>query len=68
MFCRILWVAYYADFWVYPILEVMEAHQRAIFIMVLMAFFISIYIMGESLNKFLWSKYSHRLTMYNIRP
>ena len=35
----------------------MEAHQRVIFIAVLMAFFISIYVMGEALNKFLWSKY-----------
>ena len=42
-------MAYYADFWVYPILEVMEAHQRAIFIMVLNAFFISIYIMVNML-------------------
>ena len=42
-------MAYYADSWVNPILEVMEAHQRAIFIMVLMAFFISIYIMVNML-------------------
>ncbi|KAL4218023.1 hypothetical protein ACF0H5_022761 [Mactra antiquata] len=52
----ILWVAYYADIWVYPILQVMESHQRAIFISIMMVFFVSIYILGESINRFLWRR------------
>lgn len=35
----------------------MQAHERVIFIAVLMALFISIYIVGESLTRFLWRKY-----------
>lgn len=52
----ILWVAYIADIWVYPILEVMKTHQRVIFISVLLAFFVSIYILGESVNNILWKR------------
>ncbi|KAH3752856.1 hypothetical protein DPMN_187482 [Dreissena polymorpha] len=52
--CWILWIAYYADLWVYPILQLMETHQRAIFFLVLLAFFITIYILGEVINKALW--------------
>ncbi|XP_060561894.1 androgen-induced gene 1 protein-like isoform X2 [Ruditapes philippinarum] len=52
----ILWIAFYADIWVYPVLQVMEGHQRVIFITILMAFFMSIYILGESLNRFIWRK------------
>lgn len=55
----ILWIAYKADLWVYPILKVMQAHERVIFIAVLMALFISIYIVGESLTRFLWRKERH---------
>ncbi|XP_052236868.1 androgen-induced gene 1 protein-like isoform X1 [Dreissena polymorpha] len=54
--CWILWIAYYADLWVYPILQLMETHQRAIFFLVLLAFFITIYILGEVINKALWRK------------
>ncbi|XP_021364277.1 androgen-induced gene 1 protein-like [Mizuhopecten yessoensis] len=52
----ILWVAYYADIWVYPILKIMAPHERVIFIAILMALFVSIYLVGEGLNKFLWGK------------
>ncbi|KAK3087759.1 hypothetical protein FSP39_010246 [Pinctada imbricata] len=52
----ILWIAYHANIWVYPILRVMTPVQRAVFIVLLLGFFISIYIVGEALNKFLWRK------------
>ncbi|XP_070208468.1 androgen-induced gene 1 protein-like isoform X4 [Littorina saxatilis] len=52
----ILWIAFAADLWVYPVLRVMQNHERAIFIMFLLMFFISIYLLGEALTKFLWRK------------
>ncbi|XP_041361372.1 androgen-induced gene 1 protein-like isoform X2 [Gigantopelta aegis] len=60
-FAWIMWVAYYADLWVYGILRVMEVYQRAIFILFCLMFFISIYLVGEALTKFIWrnqKKYS----------
>ncbi|XP_052761334.1 androgen-induced gene 1 protein-like isoform X1 [Mya arenaria] len=54
--CWILWIAYYANIWVYPVLAVMEVHQRAIFIGILCVFFLTIYMVGESLNKAIWRK------------
>ncbi|XP_033727427.1 androgen-induced gene 1 protein-like [Pecten maximus] len=52
----ILWVAYHANIWVYPVLQIMAPHERVIFIAVLIALFVSIYLVGEGLNKFLWGK------------
>ncbi|XP_048729132.1 androgen-induced gene 1 protein-like isoform X2 [Ostrea edulis] len=52
----ILWVAYYANIWVYPILKVLSPHQKAVFIMVMLVFFIFLYLVGEFLNKTLWGK------------
>ena len=53
---RILFIAYYEGFWVYPILQVLAMHQRVIFISVCISFFASFYILGESLTKFIWRK------------
>ncbi|WAR17127.1 AIG1-like protein [Mya arenaria] len=50
----ITYAAYYANIWVYPVLAVMEVHQRAIFIGILCVFFLTIYMVGESLNKAIW--------------
>ena len=44
----------------------MEPHQRAIFIFVLMCFFVSIYIVGEALNKALWRKTIMFYSLYFI--
>lgn len=52
----ILWVAYHANIWVYPVLKIMAPHERVIFISVLIALFGSIYLVGEGLNKFFWGK------------
>ncbi|KAL8610670.1 hypothetical protein ACOMHN_047239 [Nucella lapillus] len=58
----ILWIAYAADLWVYPVLRVMQNQERVIFISFLLMFFISIYLLGESLTKFLWRKEKAALT------
>ncbi|GFS04432.1 androgen-induced protein 1 [Elysia marginata] len=52
----ILFIAYYEGFWVYPILQVLAMHERAIFIGVCIMFFASFYILGEALTKFIWRK------------
>ncbi|XP_061179625.1 androgen-induced gene 1 protein-like isoform X2 [Saccostrea echinata] len=52
----ILWVAFYANIWVYPILKVLSPHQKAVFIMALLVFFIFLYLLGEFINKTLWDK------------
>ncbi|XP_046574599.1 androgen-induced gene 1 protein-like isoform X1 [Haliotis rubra] len=52
----ILWIAYYANVWVYPILKVLETHQRIIFFAFLLMLFVSLYLVGEGLTKFLWRK------------
>lgn len=52
----ILWIAHAAGIWVYPVLEVMQTQERVIFISFLLFLFISIYLLGESLTKFLWRK------------
>ena len=53
---RILWIAFYANIWVYPILKVLQPHQRAVFIIVLLFLFVSLYLLGEAINKFFWGK------------
>ncbi|XP_005101405.1 androgen-induced gene 1 protein [Aplysia californica] len=52
----ILFIAYYDNFWVYPVLEVLAAHERAVFIFVCLLFFASLYILGESITTFNWRK------------
>ncbi|RUS88993.1 hypothetical protein EGW08_003240 [Elysia chlorotica] len=54
----ILFIAYYEGFWVYPVLQVLAMHERAIFISVCISFFASFYILGEALTKFFWGKAS----------
>ncbi|KAK6959515.1 androgen-induced 1 protein [Biomphalaria glabrata] len=55
--CYLIWIlfiAYYENFWVYPILQVLESHQRAVFIVICLLFFASQYILGQSLTQFIW--------------
>ncbi|ESO83167.1 hypothetical protein LOTGIDRAFT_96291, partial [Lottia gigantea] len=52
----ILWIAYVADLWVYPVLKVLDPAQKAVFIFFLFLLFISLYLIGESLTKFIWCK------------
>lgn len=52
----ILGIAYFDDFWVYPVLQYMRAHERAVFIAVCLAFFSSFYLLGESLTTFIWGR------------
>ena len=55
--CRILWIAYYAEFWVYPVLEVFSWPGRLAFMGGLMAFKFVIYVVGEAINKSFWGMY-----------
>ncbi|CAG5116167.1 unnamed protein product [Candidula unifasciata] len=50
----ILFIAYYDNFWVYPILQILQTSERVVFIFVCFMFFASIYILGESITAFLW--------------
>ncbi|XP_033727752.1 androgen-induced gene 1 protein-like [Pecten maximus] len=52
----ILWIAYVSDFWVYPVLKVMHAHHRVVFIGTLLVFFSVLYLIGDFLNQILWGK------------
>ena len=52
-----MWVAYKADLWVYPVLKVMQTHQRVVFIAVLLLLFVIIYLLGEALTKWLWGEW-----------
>ncbi|BFZ21243.1 hypothetical protein BsWGS_24282 [Bradybaena similaris] len=61
----ILFIAYYDNFWVYPILEVLQTSERAVFIFVCAMFFASNYIVGESITTFLWRKDLHKKVKAN---
>ncbi|KAL8578423.1 hypothetical protein ACOMHN_014922 [Nucella lapillus] len=52
----VLWIAYASNLWVYPVLRVMQNHERAVFIAFLLVLFISIYLLGEAVTKFLWRR------------
>ncbi|GFO04356.1 Androgen-induced protein 1 [Plakobranchus ocellatus] len=49
-----LFIVYYEGWWIYPVLRVAQNHERAIFISVCFLFFISFYILGEAITKFVW--------------
>lgn len=55
----ILFIAYYEGFWVYPVLQVLAMHERAIFIGVCMTLFASFYTLGEAITMFMWRKEVH---------
>nr|XP_022325648.1 androgen-induced gene 1 protein-like isoform X3 [Crassostrea virginica] len=57
----ILWVAFYANIWVYPILKVLNPHQKAVFIMAMLVFFMCLYLLGEFINKTFWGKERNHL-------
>jgi len=49
-------IRFYSGFWVYPILEVLNLPLRILFFIVVLAFTISLYFLGEFLNNCIWSK------------
>ncbi|GFO04374.1 Androgen-induced protein 1 [Plakobranchus ocellatus] len=54
-----LFIAYYEGLWIYPVLEVLRSHERAIFLSVCCLFFIFFYIIGEAITNFVWRQPSH---------
>ncbi|KAK7867793.1 hypothetical protein R5R35_001208 [Gryllus longicercus] len=49
-------IYFYSGAWVYPVLEVLNWGQRAIFFIVLLLFVNSLYFVGEFVNKTIWGK------------
>lgn len=65
---RILWVAYYANIWVYPILKVLQPHQKVVFILAMLVLFVFLYLLGEFINKTIWGKWRRERGMFtNVR-
>ena len=50
----IFYIAYAGGFWVYPILEYLDAGQRALFIALCAVVAIGLYLVGEVCNKIVW--------------
>jgi len=50
----ILWIAYAADIWVYPIMQVLDWQQRTLFFLACWMVVICIYIAGEKLHTAMW--------------
>ncbi|GLH15391.1 Androgen-induced protein 1 [Gryllus bimaculatus] len=49
-------IYFYSGAWVYPVLEVLNWGQRAIFFIVLLLFVNALYFVGEFVNKTIWGK------------
>ncbi|CAL1533245.1 unnamed protein product [Lymnaea stagnalis] len=54
----ILFIAFYDNFWVYPVLQVLKTHERAIFMSSCLLLFAPLYIMGEKISTYFWCKQS----------
>ncbi|GFR67999.1 androgen-induced protein 1 [Elysia marginata] len=52
----LLFIAYYENFWVYPVLQVLAMHERIIFIAVCCVVCASFYVLGEFLTNVIWRK------------
>ena len=50
------YIAYVGGFWVYPVLEYLDAGQRALFILVCAVFALCLYNVGEYCNYMVWGK------------
>lgn len=61
---RILWVAYYANIWVYPILKVLQPHHKVVFILAMLVLFVFLYLLGEFINKTIWGKWVRERERY----
>jgi len=54
---RMFWIAYYADFWVYPVLQVLGWPERVLFLVMCWVLMIVFYFVGELLTSILWREY-----------
>lgn len=59
MLAYLIWlhvVKHYSGVWVYPVLEVLQLPQRIGFFVGVLAFTLFLYVLGEFINGFVWSK------------
>lgn len=59
MLCYLIWlhvVRHFSGIWVYPILEVLNLPQRLIFFACSLLLTLILYLLGETLNRFIWRK------------
>ena len=61
---RMFWIAYYADLWVYPILEVLNWPQRILFLVTCWLLMFACYFVGELLTGILWREC--HLALYSV--
>ena len=52
----IFYIALVGGFWVYPILEYLNAGQRALFILACSVLAVCLYMIGEACNYMVWGK------------
>ncbi|KAJ9592927.1 hypothetical protein L9F63_015432, partial [Diploptera punctata] len=56
-----------SSFWVYPILEVLNAWQRLLFFLFTLGLVVSLYFLGEFLNNTIWGKVHRQLEITKAR-
>ena len=54
--CWILWIVYYANFWVYPVLKALSGIHRVLFFIGTYLFVALLYWSGVTLTKVWWRK------------
>jgi len=54
---RMFWIAYYANLWVYPVLEVLRWSERLLFLVTCWLIMFACYFTGELLTNVLWREY-----------
>ena len=54
---RVLWIAFYADVWVYPVLLVLGWPARILFMLACWLMMFACYFTGEFVTSFLWREY-----------
>jgi len=54
---RMFWIAYYANLWVYPVLEVLGWPARILFLVMCWLLMFACYFAGEVLTIILWREY-----------
>jgi len=55
--CRMFWIAFHANLWVYPVFEVLDWTQRALFLVTCWLLMFACYFVGELLTSLLWREF-----------
>ncbi len=59
-------IKYNADFWVYPVLEVLNLPLRIVFFLLVLCFSIGLYIFGEFFNEQIWVREIKHATKFGV--